>query len=122
MKNSINEQINYTEKDGIFYPDFKAPEQTNYSIGKYGQMRLDFLNKHRRGTYTTLLTTFKLNEHLYEFDAETRRMVAQIIAQLAADRGIDESLKASDPLGWVQEMNDCKAAAEEIVLAEVIYQ
>ncbi len=47
--------ITYTEKDGIYYPDLSLPEQTNYPIGKYGQIRLDFLKKHRRGTYASLL-------------------------------------------------------------------
>jgi hypothetical protein len=31
------------------YPDLALPEQTNYPIGKYGKMRLDYLKKHRRG-------------------------------------------------------------------------
>lgn len=122
MKNSINEQINQIEKDEIFYPDFKAPVQTNYPIGKYGQLRLDFLKKHRRGSYTTLLTTFKLNEYLYEVDTDARHMVAGITAQLANERDIDERLKTSDPLCWIKEMNNCKTSAEEIVLAEAIYQ
>lgn len=120
MKNNINEQINYIEKDEIYYPDLKVPEQTDYPIGKYGQMRLDFLKKHRRGAYTMLLTTFKLNEHLYKIDTEARCMVALITEQLAAERGTDESLKASDPFCWAQEMNNCKQAAEEIVLRELI--
>ncbi len=38
-----NESITYTEMDGIFYPEIALPEQTDYPIGKYGQMRLDFL-------------------------------------------------------------------------------
>ena len=62
--------ITYTEKDGIFYPDLKLPEQTHYPIGKYGDLRLAFLKKHRRGTYTTLLTTRKLIEHLHETEQE----------------------------------------------------
>ena len=35
---------------------------------------------------------------------------------------IDEILKATDQLRWVQEMNNCKAQAEEIVLRDVVYQ
>ena len=49
-------------------------------------------------------------------------MVKAIVANLACERGIDEELKASDPLKWVAEMNNIKASAEEIVLREVIYQ
>ena len=31
------------------------------------------------------------------------------------------TLKASDPLTWVGLMNTCKAQAEEVILAELIY-
>jgi len=55
--------ITYTEKDGIYYPDLKLPEQTHYPIGKYGDLRLDYIQKHRKGLYTTLLAECKLNEY-----------------------------------------------------------
>ncbi len=114
--------ITYTDKDGIYYPDIKFPEQTDYPIGKYGQMRLDFLKKHRRGTYTSLLIAFKLNAHLAEVEREARAMVENLTAKISKQRGIDENLKETDQLRWAQEMNSCKASAEEIVLREVIYR
>ncbi len=117
-----NESITYTERDGILYPDLAVPEQTDYPIGKYGQMRLDFLKKHRRGTYTSLLVAFKLNAHLAEVDREARLQVDVLTTELAKQRGIDESLKGIDQLRWVQEMNNCKASAEEVILQEMIYR
>ena len=48
-------------------------------------------------------------------------MVESIITRFAAERGIDENLKARDMLRWVAEMNNIKASAEEIVLREVIF-
>lgn len=115
-------EITYTERDGIFYPDLSLPEQTDYPIGQYGQMRLGFLKKHRRGTYTTLLTEGRLLAHLSAIDQEARSQVEIMTKELAKNRGIDENLKASNPLLWVQEMNNCKASAEEVVLREVVYQ
>lgn len=115
-------EITYTERDGIFYPNLSLPEQTDYPIGKYGQMRLDFLKKHRRGTYTTLLTEGRLSAHLSAINQEARSQIEYLTAELAKNRGIDEDLKASNPLLWVQEMNNCKAQAEEIVIREVVYQ
>ena len=50
-------ELTYTERNGIMYPNLTLPEQTNYPISKYGRMRLDYLKRHRRGTYTTLLTS-----------------------------------------------------------------
>ena len=62
-----------------------------------------------------------LNQRLYEVDVEAKQMVESIIPRLAAERGIDENLKARDMLCWVSEMNNIKASAEEIMLQEVIY-
>ena len=117
MKN----EITYTEINGINYPNLTLPEQPKVNIGKYGQMRLDYLKKHRRGTYTTLLTEGRLLAHLSAIDKEALSQVEYLTAELAKKRRIDENLKATNPLMWVQEMNNCKASAEEVVMQEVIF-
>lgn len=115
-------ELTYTEKDGIFYPDLALPEQTNYPIGKYGRMRLEHLKKHRRGTYTTLLTSCTLNRHLYYTEQEAKKQIELILSRLVKECGITEELKATDPLRWVKEMNNAKHCAEEIALKEIIYR
>ena len=110
----------YREKDGHLIPDIALPEQTDYQIGKYGRMHLDYIKQRRRGRYTTLLTEGKLNTRLHEIDLEASEMLETIIPRLTTERGIDEDLKARDMLRWVAEMNNIKASAEEIVLREVV--
>ena len=110
----------YREENGHLIPDIALPEQTDHQIGKYGRMYLDYIKQHRRGRYTTLLTEGKLNARLHEIDVEANEMLESIIRRLAAERGIDEDLKARDMLHWVAEMNNIKASAEEIVLREVV--
>ena len=112
----------YREENGRLIPEIKLPEQTDYQIGKYGRMHLDYIKQHRRGRYTTLLIEGKLNTRLHEIDLEANEMLETIIPRLTAERGIDENMKALDMLRWVAEMNNIKAIAEEIVLQEVIYQ
>ena len=112
----------YHEENGHLIPDIALPEQTDYQIGKYGRMHLVYIKQHRRGRYTTLLTEGKLNARLHKIDLEANEMLENIIPGLAAERGINEKLKARDMLIWVAEMNNIKAIAEEIVLQEVIYQ
>lgn len=119
---NMKHEITYQEKNGLLYPDFVLPEQTHYPIGKYGSLRLSFIKEHRKGTYTTLLTQCRLNVHLYAIDITAKEQVRFITGQLAKSRGIDENLKATDPLDWVAQMNSCKFAAEEVVLSEIIYQ
>ena len=110
----------YHEENGHLIPNVTPPEQTDFQIGKYGRMNLDYIKQHRRGRYTTLLTEGKLNTRLHEIDLEANEMLETIIPRLATERGIDENLKARDMLRWVAEMNNIKANAEEIVLREVV--
>ena len=110
----------YHEENGHLIPNVALPEQTDYQIGKYGRMHLDYIKQHRRGRYTTLLTEGKLNARLHEIDLEANEMLETIIPRLAIERRIDEDLKARDMLRWVAEMNNIKTSAEEIVLQEVV--
>ncbi len=110
----------YHEENGHLIPDVTLPEQTDYQIGKYGRMHLDYIKQHRRGRYITLLTEGKLNARLHEIDLEANEMLERIIPRLATERGIDENLKARDMLRWGAEMNNIKASAEELVLREVV--
>ena len=114
--------LSYTNINGINYPNLHLPEQTTVNIGKYGHLRLDYLKNHRRGTYTTLLTTCKLNEHLADIDAEASQRVHELTEAFARADGITEQLTATNCLLWAQEMNNCKARAEEIVLREVVFR
>ena len=111
----------YREENGHLIPNVTLPEQTDYQIGKYGGMHLNYIKQHRRGRYTTLLTEGKLNARLHEIDLEANEMLETIIPHLATKSGIDEDLKVRDMLRWVAEMNNIKASAEEIVLREVVY-
>ena len=114
--------IKYELRGEQYYPMLEISEQTNYEIGKYGHLHLDFIKKHRRGTYTTLLTEGCLNEYLHSIDEQALQQIDLHIAQTAERMGETEELKASDPMHWVQTMNNIKASAEEIVLKEVIYK
>ena len=120
MEKYIKENgITYELRGEQYYPLLELPEQKE--IGKYGRMHLEYLKEHRKGRYTNLLSEGTLNQRLYEIDLEAKQMVESIITRLAAERGIDENMKARDILRWVSEMNNINASAEEIVLREVVY-
>ena len=114
--------IKYELRGEQYYPMLEISEQTNYEIGKYGHLHLDFIKKHRRGTYTTLLTEGRLNEYLHSIDEQAHQQIDLHISHMAKQMGVTEELKASDPMRWVQMMNNIKASAEEIVLKEVVYK
>ena len=96
------------------------PQEDSRTNSKEMKELLGYIKNHRRGRQTTLLTEGTLNARLHEIDLEASKMLESVINRLAADRGIDENLKARDMLRWVAEMNNIKANAEEIVLREVV--
>ena len=114
--------IKYELRGEQYYPMLEISEQTNYEIGKYGHLHLDSIKNHRRGTYTTLLTEGRLNEHLHIIDEQAHEQIGLHISQMAKRMGATEDLKASDPMRWIQMMNNIKVAAEEIFLKEVVYK
>ena len=121
MKKYIEQNgITYELRGEQYYPLLELPEQKE--VGKYGRLHLEHLKAHRKGRYTNLLSEGTLNEMLCEIDIEAKTMVESIMFRLAAERGVDENLKARDMLRWVAEMNNIKASAEEIVLKEVVYK
>ena len=58
---------------------------------------------------------------LAEIDEAARSRIELIVRSLAEQNGVTEQLKAENQMEWVRQMNACKAQAEEIVKAELIY-
>ena len=108
----------YREEKGNLIPDVELPEQK--PIGKYGKMHLDYLKQHRRGRYSALLGEGRLNTYLADVDEQAREMMSSLTVELAKAQGIDEHLKATDQMRWVQMMNNVRNSAEETVMRKLI--
>lgn len=115
----IENGITYELRGEQYYPVFKEPEQ--YQIGKYGLLHLEYIKAHHKPLYSTLLIGGKLDRYLHEIDEQAREMVDSIVGQIAEQMGVNEDLKARDPMRWVQEMNKIKSVAEESAMNDLIY-
>ena len=71
--------------------------------------------------FNELVLSDKLFEHCAEIDEAARNRMELIVRSLAEQNGVTEQLKAENQMEWVRQMNACKAQAEEIVKAELIY-
>ncbi len=120
MKQIIYEQLGgtYREENGSLVPDVELPEQK--PIGKYGRMHLDYIKQHRRGRYSALLGEGRLNAYLANVDEQAHEMLTSLTVELAKSQGIDEHLKTTDQMRWVQMMNNVRSSAEETVMRELI--
>ena len=114
-------ELTYKWAGDYLIPDL-AIKVNNKLIGKYGRMRLRYLQEHRKGLYSVMLLNGTLQDHLVEIDEVAKRRIEEMVDQSAKIEGIDEELKARDPMEWVRRMNRIRAQAEEIVLSELVYE
>ncbi len=110
----------YTRNGDNLFPALYL-EDENLPIGKYGLLRKSYLKEHKRGWYSSLLLTGKLDEHLAEVDHSCNERIELIMNQLARREGVTETLKAADQMEWIRQMNSIRERAEEIVLSELVY-
>ena len=114
-------ELTYTQNGDYLIPDIQMDEQPQESLGKYGRMRKAFLKEHRKGTYNALLLTGELTAHLLMIDRTAREQVEATVAKMAKAEGVTEELKARDQMKWTGLMNNLTNAAEELILADLIY-
>ena len=112
--------ISYIRAGDFFLPDLKLPEETR-PIGKWGRMHRDYLKEHRPIRFNNLVLSGNLWTYLADLNAQAQQRMETLITQMQSAEGITEALKAADPLGWTQCMNNITARAEEIIREELIY-
>ena len=110
--------LNYTLHGDYYLPDITI--EPGKPLGKYGRARLQYLKEYRSNIYTRLVLNGKLYDDLNTTDGAARHMLETLVPALAKDAGMNERLKASDPVKWVGMMNATKAQVEEIIWNELI--
>ena len=86
-------------------------------------VRLTFPSWHRRYAEKDALrdSWVYVRQYCAKIDEAARNRMELIVRSLAEQNGVTEQLKADNQMEWVRQMNACKAQAEEIVKAELIY-
>ena len=112
-------ELTYRTEGDYRLPNLDVPEAPK--VGKYGMLRRSYLRRNKSGIYTGMQLSGKLDSHLAEIDRPATEMVESLTERMAAEQGVNESLKASDQMKWVGLMNGIQASAEEVVLKELVY-
>ena len=112
--------ISYIRSGDYFIPDLKLSEETR-PIGKWGRMHRDYLEEHRPIQFNNMILSGNLWPYLADLNEQVQQRMETLIAQLKTAEGITEALKAVNPMGWTQRMNNITARAEEIIREELIY-
>ena len=85
-------KLNYNRHGDYFLPDLGLTEAEQRPVGKYGWMRLRYLEEHRPGLYTRLLLSGTLMEHLQEIDSTCQERLEQLTRQMQAQEGVQRLL------------------------------
>lgn len=111
----------YQRQGDYELPDLNLPPEKEVEIGLWGQRYRRYLKQNHRIRYYNLLTAGTLNEHISEVDCQAERMFQSIVNELAKQENVTEKLKADAFIEWVQDMNNIRNRAAEIVNNEVIF-
>ena len=114
-------EVTYRMQDGFQIPNLLMPQEPEVHLGKYAELRRQYLKKHRRVLYTNLKTSCRLTEHLAEIEQTAKAMVSRSVQRMAEAEGLTEQMKETDPMRWTGLMNNLKHSAEEQVLNDLIY-
>jgi hypothetical protein len=120
-KGEIMMNLTYEKNGDYLIPMLQMDEQPEGTLTKYGLMRKNYLQEHKKGIYTGLLLKGKLKEHLLAIQEQAEQRMELLTAQMAKAEGVTEELKATNQMKWVGMMNNIRHSAEEIVLKELIY-
>ncbi|HZK00566.1 MAG TPA: TnpV protein [Tissierellaceae bacterium] len=116
-------EITYRRNGDYLIPEIeltgKKESKDQNPLGKYGRMRKQYLQEHRKPLFHSLLLSEKLFPHLLEIDKTANRRMEQIMIDLQKVHPAPD--KMTDQMGWVGYMNNLKSQAEEIILKELIY-
>ena len=113
-------EMQYIRVGDYFIPDLELPEETR-PIGKWGRMRREYLKEHKPIQYNCLLLSGNLWTYLADMNQQAQDGLERMIEQMKTAEGIMEALKASDPMAWVQRMNNIHARAEDVIREKLIY-
>ena len=108
----------YQQSGDYLLPNFEVPECPK--VGAWGERRRKYLREHQQALYTAMMLSDTLKTHLEEVDRTATDMYDRLTSQLAEQEGITEQVKATNQMEWVQQMNNIRNRAAEVVWKELI--
>ena len=115
-------ELEYFKNGDYYIPNIELDcKSTNVNLGKYGRLREKYLRENKHSLFEHLKMSERLIPHLTSVDKEAKSYEELLIKQFIEKENIDEKLKATNQLEWVQSMNSIKQRAQEIVCNEMIY-
>ena len=116
-------ELTYTRVGDYYIPDLILDEEPEQDVfyGKYGDLRRNYLREHKPKLWMVLVNSDKLADHLKGIEQMAEQRMDTLLPQLMKAAGVTEELKTHDQMAWVGLVNNCRARADEIILADLVY-
>lgn len=127
--NRVKERTNTMKTNNITYRrvgDYNIPnlilplEEANIRLGKWGMLHKDYLFKHKKVLFTTMLTQGKLYQYCAEIENQALAMFDDLVEQMKEVEGVTERLKEENQMEWVCRMQNIEVRASEMVCKRLI--
>ncbi len=120
---SNKNSISYSQVGDYFIPNLiLPPEESSIRLGKWGMLHKDYLLKHKKVLFATLLAEDKLWKYLDDIDIQAQQMFDTLVDQLKESEGVTEELKEENQLEWVCRMQNIEARARELICTVLIFK
>ena len=117
----VQNGITYRLAGDVYLPLIAVGGNPTKPLGKWGRMRRTYLKEHRSGTYSEMLLTGTLMQHLSEIEETAERRMEELMDSLKKTYHLTEQMKSENQMQWVQMMNNLRATVEEMIQTELIY-
>ena len=115
-------KITYRQVNDYLIPNLIIPpEEASVTLGKWGMLHKDYLEKHNRVLFNVLLTQGKLYQHCAEIENQARAMFNTLVEQMKETEEVTEQLKEENQFEWVCRIQNIEARAREIICYELIF-
>ena len=119
----MSNKIQYRRVGDYLIPNLVLPpDEAKIRLGKWGVLHKDYLEKHKKVLFSSLLMQGKLYQHCAEVENQAREMFDTLIEQMKEIEGVTEELKEHNQWEWICSIQNIEARAREIVCNELIYK
>ena len=87
-------EITYYKEGDYFVPDLyleKENYEEDYTIGRYGHLRLEYLKNHKKDEYIIMFMNKTLKKHIVETDKQAKRRFEVLMTQMLEKNPIDQN-------------------------------
>ena len=97
------------------------PEEANINLGKWGMLHKDYLLKHKKVVFMSMLAEGKLWQYLADIDTQAQQMFDALVEQMKEAEGVTEKLKEENQMEWIQQINNIQERASEMVNKMIVF-